>query len=125
MARNEPTAAELFALERSIMIQRGERAIAADRAKAEAAAVAVSQPTPDPFPVIDGAKEPLISEAQARDMAEAYRAAYSNYADTPEIIDLMEQRLAEAFAADGWKLPKLSPDGRLKLLRQRHAAKGS
>jgi hypothetical protein len=122
MARNEPTTADWMQAEREIMQRRGERAIAADRAKAEAVDAG---PAPQLFPVIDGAKEPLISEGQAREMATAYRANYQNYADSPEIIQLLEKRLADAFQADGWQLPPLSADDRLKLLRQQHAAKGN
>ena len=55
-------------------------------------------------------------------MAEAWRATYNNY-DNPEIVELMEAKLAAAFVADGWTLPPLSPADRLKLLRRLHAAK--
>ena len=68
---------------------------------------------------------PKLSEAEAIGMAEAMRATYSNYADMPEIIELQEAKLAKAFAADGFKLPPLSQENRLKFLRSQHAAKGS
>jgi hypothetical protein len=119
--------AEHQALEREIMRRRGGRVLAADQAKSAAKA----NPPPAPQPnapkvdVVDGATAAKLSEKQAREMAEAYRANYAeHYAGDPEIIALMEARLAAAAKADGWELPPLSPTDRLRLLRQRHAAKG-
>src|SRR5262245_6239378 len=129
-----PSRAELEAAEREIMRRRGERALAAELAAREEAAdrgrqaqEAAAKPSPPPslhtprMQVQFGWAAPKLSEAEALGLAQALRATYSNYADMPEIIELQEAKLAKAFAADGWTLPSLSPDDRLKLLRRQHA----
>jgi hypothetical protein len=120
--------AEHQALESEIMRRRGERILAADRAKAEVSTNSPPSPQKNAphVTVVDGAKEPKLTPAQAKEMAAAYRENYATYyADSPEIIELLEERLAAAFKADGWKLEPLTPNDRLKLLRARHAAKGN
>ena len=124
MARNEPTTADLMEMEREIMQRRGERA---DRAKAEAAKAeaeaAKSRPPADPAAqptFVMG--EPRRPESEVLSAAAAYRANYANYDE--EIAALMEARLVAALTADGYTVPPIPPEDRLKVLRQR-AAKGN
>jgi hypothetical protein len=128
-----PTHEEVQAFERELLRRRGERVLAEEakvRAELEAKVKAEKEAAENPQPpnlatpkmeIVYGPRAAKLSEQQALEMAEAMRATYSNYADMPEIIELQEAKLAKAFAADGFKLPPLSQEDRLKMLRRQHA----
>jgi hypothetical protein len=126
MAR-EPTEAELVQAEREIMEWRGQRVIDARKAAEEAA----KAPGARKLAELSGLKEadflgagpPELTARQIAETATAYRANYSRY-DDPEIVALLEERLAAAFKADGYSLPPMPAEDRLKMLLRR-AAKGN
>src|SRR5215475_1197416 len=113
-----PSRAELEAAEREIMRRRGERALAAELAAREEAAERgriaaehAANPPPPPSPSIPrmevqfGWATPKLSEQEAIAGAEIMRRAYDF--DNPELVEMQEARLREAFAKDGYRLPPL------------------
>ena len=62
----------------------------------------------------------ILTPEQVADWAAAWRANYARYGSDPEVIQLMEAKLAAALRADGYAVPPWSADDRLKALKARH-----
>jgi hypothetical protein len=118
------TQAQIAEAEREVMQRRGERSRASDLAKATAAAEPADPPPADVVATWVIGNEPHFSPRQVQELVGDYRAQYVRYADSPEIVELMEAKLAAALKADGLPVPQQTPEARLKVLRERHAAKG-
>jgi hypothetical protein len=89
-----------------------------DRVKAEAAEQAKAEPTPKipaglrPSDFVGSAAQPL-SEADVNKLVQGWRDAYTAY-DDPEVIELLEAKLAAALKADKLSVPPEPPEDRLR-----------
>jgi hypothetical protein len=107
------------AIEKEIMIRRGDRAKAADLAKADAAASA--PPPADRVPILYG-DQPLTPQ-QVADFASTLRSTYAAAGYDDDLIALKEAKLLAYATQAGATLPPLPRADREKLLLARHAAK--
>src|SRR5438132_10133396 len=109
---------QIAAVERDIMIRRGERSRAAERAKVEAAAEGSQRADQSPEGFMRTGinwvvgNQPKFNAQQVQELIAGYRAQYARY-DNPEIVELMEAKLAAALKADGIEVPPLSAEDRL------------
>jgi hypothetical protein len=97
----------------------------AERLARHPAADASRQPAVPLTVEIHGDRTPRFTEHETAGLIEGYRAAYTRYAHAPEIVDLLEERLAAALKADGLALPPMTAEARLQILRRGHAAKAN
>src|SRR4051794_36935982 len=80
----------------------------AERLARHPAADASRQPAVPLTVEIHGDRTPRFTEHETAGLIEGYRAGYARYANAPEIVGLMEERLAAALKADGVALPPMT-----------------
>jgi hypothetical protein len=111
----QPTQAQID--EAMALLDRIRAEQAAEKAKAETAAPALPAGIM-PHDFIGSAHQPLTEE-QVNQLVDGWRAAYASY-DDPEVIELLEAKLAAALKADKLPVPPARAEDRLRRRLRQH-----